>query len=343
MGELRKDPVLGRWVIIATERNKRPDAFVSEKKESPPDNIEKCPFCVGKEKITPPEIYSLRDPNTKPDEPGWRIRVVPNKFPALSIDIPIEKKGFGLHDMMTNFGAHEVVIENTDHHKEIKDQSIDEIVDVISVLQYRIEDLHKDHRFRYILVFKNKGSNAGASLAHPHHQIIALPITPKRVKEELKGANLYFKMKERCIFCDLMEQEKSWGERIIYENDAFISFCPYASRFPFEVCIMPKEHSIDFYDPKIKQDIRSLADILKVILARYNKVLNDPEYNYIIHASPNRFSRTGYWQTIEQDYHWHIELFPKLTKVAGFEWGSGFYINPVSPELAAKYLKEAQV
>ncbi len=339
MGELRKDPILGRWVIISTERSKRPDSFVKEK-EKTEDDKDKCPFCEGREKMTPPEIYSLRAPNTKPNEPGWRVRVVPNKFPALNAETELEKRGYGVHDMMTSFGAHEVIIETPDHNRDIKDQTIDEISDVIRVLQYRIEELQKDERFRYILIFKNKGKEAGASIRHPHYQIIGLPITPKRVREELHGAEVYFKLKERCIFCDLIEQEKSWGERIIYENDGFISFCPYASRFPFETWILPKDHSIDFYSQKVKDKIRPLAEMLKVILSKLGNVLDDPEYNYVIHAAPNRFLRRDYWKTIEHDFHWHIELFPRLTRVAGFEWGSGFYINPTSPEKAAKYLKE---
>lgn len=339
MGELRKDPILGRWVIIAMERMQRPRSF-TEKKEHPEDNQDKCPFCPGKEQMTPPEICSFRNPGTQPNQPGWRVRVVPNKFPALGIDVELHKKGFGLHDMMTSFGAHEVVIENTDHYKEIKDQSIDEISETMSMLQNRVEDLHKDERFRYILVFKNKGKNAGASLAHPHHQLIGLPITPKRVKEELDGAKFYFHLKERCIFCDLIEQEVSWEERIIYENDAFISFCPYASRFPFEAWVLPKDHSINFYDQIARQKLKLLADILKVMLTKYDKVLDNPEYNYIVHTAPNLFARSGYWLTIKQDYHWHIEMFPRLTLVAGFEEGTGFFINPMLPEAAAKYLRE---
>jgi len=340
MGELRKDPILGRWVIIATERSKRPDSFVA-KKEAVGEDKSICPFCRGKEKMTPPEIYSLRDPNTQANEPGWRVRVVPNKFPVLGDDVGLKKRGFGLHDMMSSFGTHEVIIETPDHNKEIKDQTMDEISDLIRVLQHRVEDLQRDQRFRYVLIFKNKGKAAGASLAHPHHQLIALPITPKRVREELKGAESYFKLKERCIFCDLIEQEKSWGERVVYENDDYISFCPYASCFPFEAWILPKEHAIDFYGSRVREKIPALSDMLKIMLMKLDKVLNNPEYNYIIHAAPNLFARGGYWKTINQDFHWHIELFPRLTQAAGFEWGTDFYINPLSPEAAAKYLREA--
>lgn len=339
MGELRKDPILGRWVIIATERSRRPDSF-TQGREAVEDDRDKCPFCMGREKMTPPEIFALRNPGTNPNEPGWRVRVVPNKYPACGIDAGFQKKGFGLHDMMTNFGAHEVIIETPEHNREMKDQSVDEISNVIRVLQYRVEDLHRDVRFRYILIFKNKGKGAGASLGHPHHQIIGLPITARRVREELVGAQSYFKLKERCIYCDLMEQEKAEGIRLVYENDGFLCFCPYAARFPFEVWILPKDHSIDFYAPKAKEKVGFLAEMFKVIMNKYDKVLKDPEYNYIVHCAPNRFARSGYWQTIEQDYHWHIELFPKLTRMAGFEWGSGFYINPVAPEMAAKFLRE---
>jgi len=341
MGELRKDPILGRWVIIATERSRRPDVLGKERKKVKEDTRQ-CPFCSGKEKMTPPEIYSVRDPKTKPNEPGWRVRVVPNKFPACSMDIALTKKGYGVHDMMTNYGTHEVIIENPDHHKELKDQTIDGISEVINALQKRVEDLKVNEDLRHILLFKNKGGAAGATIAHPHHQLIALPITPKRVREELRGSQFYFKLKERCIYCDIIEQEKSWGERIVYENDGFVSFCPYASRFPFETWIMPKDHSVDFHSQASKEKTRLLADMLKKILTKVDKTLNNPDYNYVIHSAPNRFPRNGYWQTIEQDFHWHIELFPWLTKVAGFEWGSGFYINPVSPEMAAKYLREAK-
>jgi len=341
MGELRKDPILGRWVIISTERGKRPDSFLSGR---PPadDDINVCPFCAGREKLTPPETYSLRDPATKADEPGWRIRVVPNKFPALGAAKTLKKRGLGVYDLMSDFGAHEVVIETPDHNREVKDQTLQEISEVIRVLQLRVDALRKERKFRYILVFKNKGKRAGASLAHPHYQIIALPITPKRVKEELQGGEFYFRLKERCIFCDLIEQEKSEAKRIVYENEGFIGFCPYASRFPFEVWILPKDHAVDFNGPRAKEKVPFLADMLKVMLVKFDKVLKDPEYNYIIHAAPNRFPRGGYWKTIEQDYHWHIELFPRLTRVAGFEWGSGFYINPVSPEEAAEHLKNAK-
>ncbi|MEW6087868.1 MAG: galactose-1-phosphate uridylyltransferase [bacterium] len=339
MGELRKDPILERWVIIASERSKRPGGFFKEARITDKTDPDKCPFCPGHESMTPPEIFSLRDPGKN----GWKTRVIPNKYLALSIDNPFIKKGKGMYDMMTNFGAHEVLIETPNHEKEAKDQSKEEIVTWLSVLQHRTEDLSKDQRFRHLLIFKNKGKAAGASLTHPHHQIMATPITPKRVREELNGAFHYYSMKERCIFCDIINQEKSDGERIVYENEAYISFCPFASRFPYEIWILPKTHEIDFFAKSVNDSLHLLAEHLKIVLQKLSGVLGDPDYNYIFHNSPNRIPRRDYWHTIKDDYHWHIELLPKLTTIAGFEWGTGFFINPLAPEDAAKELREAKI
>jgi len=242
---------------------------------------------------------------------------------------------------MSGFGAHEVVIESTDHEKTIEDLSTEEIREVLTVCQDRIQDLHKDIRFRYVLLFKNEGSQAGASLSHPHSQLIATPITPKRVKEELAGAESYYKQKERCIFCDMIAHEKEEGLRLVYENDQFITYCPFASRFPFEMCLLPKHHELNFFESRVH--LTEMAQSLKATMEKLDKVLNHPQYNYVFHTGPNLFPRRGYWETIHEDYHWHLEIIPRLTKVAGFEWGTGFYINPTSPEDAAKYLREAEV
>lgn len=338
MAELRKDPILNRWVIIATGRSKRPGSYHVEK-EVNYTKPEKCPFCEAHESMTPPEIYALRERGSKPNGPGWKVRVVPNKYPALKMDAPLVESGVGMFNMMAGFGAHEVIIETPDHKREAKDQSIDEISNWIHVLQDRAKSLYEDKRVKYVLLFKNKGRAAGASLSHPHHQIIATPVTPKRAKEKLAGALEYFNLKKRCAFCDIIAEEKGIGERIVYENDAFITFCPYASRFPFETWILPKEHCLDFYDRRMVDKTASLAAILKIVLQKLSKAIGEPEYNYLVHATPNRIPKEGYWDTIEEDYHWHIELFPRLIKTAGFEWGSGFYINPTPPEAAARFMR----
>ena len=196
-------------------------------------------------------------------------------------------------------------------------------------------DLSKDKRFKYILVFKNKGSQAGASLEHPHSQIIALPIVPIRVSEEVKYSKQYFEYKDRCIFCDIIKQEVGERKRIVEENKEFVSFIPFAPRFPFELWILPKKHASD-YTQINKRDLSSLAIVLKRTLQRFIKALDDPPFNLMIHTAPLEEPNLPY-------YHFHIEITPRLTKVAGFEWATGFYINPTKPEDTAAYLREVEL
>ncbi|MCX8095105.1 MAG: galactose-1-phosphate uridylyltransferase [Caldisericia bacterium] len=334
MPELRKDPVIGRWVIIATERSLRPHDYKIESEEKNKD-LSKCPFEEGNENLTPPEILSYRKVGTNKNEPGWWIRVVPNKFPALRIEGELDKRGVGMFDMMNGIGAHEVVIETPNHFEEMADMPEAQIQEVVWAWRDRVLDLKKDKRFKYILIFKNKGSQAGASLEHPHSQIIALPIVPIRVQQELNGSKEYFNFKERCVFCDIIQQELEDRERLVEENHEFISIVPFAARFPFELWILPKKHSSDFIDVS-KGDVVSLSKVLKRSLLRLKNVLNDPPFNLIIHTAPLD-------QYNLPHYHWHIEIMPRLTKVAGFEWGTGFYINPTKPEDCAKFLLETEI
>ncbi len=339
MPELRKDPIVQRWVIIATERAKRPMDF------PPPDETptsKGCPFCEGNEKMTPPEIFAVRKDGTPRDGPDWTVRVVPNKFPALRIEGDLGKVGLGIYDRMNGIGAHEVIIETTKHEEKLELQSVDSLFKVFNTYKLRLIDLKRDERFRYILIFKNDGKTAGASLSHPHSQLIATPVTPKRIREELLGAQHYYEYKDRCIFCDIIREEALQKERIVYENGGFIAFCPFASRFPFEIWIIPKRHDPD-YDSIENDEIFAFADMMKTTVAKLSKALSHPHYNYVLHTGPVRWPRRGYWTTIDSDFHWHIEIIPRLTNVAGFEWGTGFYINPTVPEEAAGYLQETLV
>jgi UDPglucose--hexose-1-phosphate uridylyltransferase len=203
-------------------------------------------------------------------------------------------------------------------------------------------DLEKDKRFKYVLVFKNHKPAAGSTtINHLRSQLIALPANPKSVKGELNGAKRYFNYKERCVYCDIITQELEDKKRLILDVDGFVAIAPFASRFPFETWILPKKHSPDYTKTK-DSDMISLARILKEVLHRMNTLLSDPPYNYVLHTAPYRRAKAGYWNTIAHDYHWHIEIIPRLTRVAGFEWGTGFYINPTPPEEAAKFLKEAE-
>jgi len=341
MPELRRDPVIGRWVIIATERAKRPSDLVVEKKEF----VEQvpCPFCSGNESHTPPEIFSIRQPNTKPDAPGWDVRVAPSIAPVLRIEGSLGRRGVGMYDMLNGVGAHEIIIETPEHVSGMPDLEVSQIEKVITVYIARMVDLERDPRFKYVLLFKNHGLIAGSGIVrHCRSQLIAMPVNPKRVKEKLVGAKRYFDYKERCIFCDMMKQELDAQKRIVADVDGFVAFAPFASRFPFEIWLMPKTHSADF-DRMEKGQIPELARALKITLAKLKKALNDPPFNFVLHTAPFRRAKAGYWKTIEQDFHWHLEIMPRLTRVAGFEWGTGFYINPTPPEEAAKFLRELEV
>lgn len=327
MPQLRKDPVTKRWVIILHEEAKKPGDF---KVDNPPRQSNKCPFCTGNESMTPNEVMSYRSPETLPNQPGWEVRVIPNRFPALQIEGDLDRTGIGVYDMMNGIGAHEVIIESPGHEDGFHNYSRDQISRIIRTYADRYRDLKRDRRFRYILIFKNHGPAAGASLDHPHSQLIATPIIPKRAMEEVEGAKRYYYYKERCVFCDIIRQELSSGERIIHENEQFVAFAPFASRFPFETWIAPKEHKDSFGDID-NNEAEALADIMHGTLGRLVKTLNNPPFNYVIHTSPCGELCSDY-------FHWHIEIMPRLTKVAGFEWGSGFYINPVPPENATKFL-----
>jgi len=331
MPELRKDPVTSRWVIISTERGKRPSDFSPE---PPRARSGFCPFCPGNEAKTPPEILAYRPNGGPPNSSGWDLRVVPNKFPALQIEGELNRQGEGIYDKMNGLGAHEVIIETPEHEATLATLPEERVEEVLWAFRDRIVDLKKDPRFQYILVFKNHGEAAGASLEHPHCQLIATPIIPKRVREEVDGAREYYRYKERCVYCDMVRQERQERTRLITENDHFVALAPFASRFPFEIWLLPRSHDPYFEDAQ-KQEYVSLAKALRETLRRMDRVLNNPPYNFIIHNSPLRGDD-------HLHYHWHIEIMPKLTRIAGFEWGSGFYINPTPPEEAATFLRQAE-
>jgi len=337
MPELRHDPVQKRWVIIATERAHRPQDFVWGAK---PDNGADCPFCPGNEKFTPPELLRISNPDG-----SWKARCIPNKFPALRVEGELERSAAGQYDRMNGIGAHEVIVETPDHSRDIPDLSVDEVGAVLRIYRERIIDLSRDIRFRYILIFRNHGPAAGASLAHPHSQLIATPVTPRTVSIELESARQHYQVKERCIFCDIIAQEMQEHRRIVAVDPDFVTWCPYASRFPFEMMLAPRRHCHDFAAMN-DADLLKLAAHLRGIARRLKAGLEDPPYNFLLHTCPSfhmENSRTGYWSTIKLDWHWHIEILPKLSSTAGFEWGTGFYINPTPPEDAAAFLRTVNV
>ena len=327
MPELRKDPVVGRWVIISTERARRPTDFQRDPVRARGD---RCVFCEGNEDKTPPEILAGRG-DTPPNGPGWAYRVVPNKFPALRIEGDLEPTGEGLFDRMNGVGAHEVVIETPDHRGSLATMSVDAVADVLLAFRDRLLDLKKDPRFEYVLVFKNHGEAAGASLEHPHSQLIATPIIPIMVSEELAGSARYWQLKERCVWCDIVRQERRERRRLILEEHGFIALAPFAPRFPFESWILPLQHRSAFEELEI-DELRNLAIVLGDFMRRLTTTLNEPPFNFMLHTAPLRETGIDY-------FHWHLEIIPKLANVAAFEWGSGFFINPMPPESAAAALR----
>ncbi|MDD2334213.1 MAG: galactose-1-phosphate uridylyltransferase [Mesotoga sp.] len=332
MPELRKDPIIKRWVIIATERARRPHDFINAK-----EKVESafCPFDYGNEHTTPPEVMAFRPADTTKDSPGWWVRVVQNKFPALDSSVEPERFGHGMYDVIKGFGTHEVIIETPDHNASMATLSYEQIKEVIWAYKERHQVLEKDTRIKYILIFKNHGREAGASLVHSHSQLIATPIVPKRVAEEIAGSADYYRFRERCVYCDMVNQEGLEGTRVVEENSDFVAFEPFAARFPFETWILPKVHSCNFGEISASQ-IDSFSVILKNTLLRIHKALDNPPYNFMLHTGIKGIEQSDH-------YHWHLEIVPRLTRVAGFEWGSGFYINPMPPEHAAMYLREVSI
>ena len=333
MPELRRDPVSGRWVIISTDRRKRPNDFRFERATTL--GRDQCPFCPGHEDMTPPEVLAYRQNGSAPNTPGWELRVVPNKFPALQVEGALDREPDGMFDRMNGIGAHEVIIETPHHDRSLAAMSEPEIDRVLWAYRERILDLKRDSRLRYILVFKNHGAAAGATLEHTHSQLIALPIVPDFLRQELSGARRHFEVKERCVFCDIVHEDLLDGRRIIQENADIVALAPYAPRFAFETWLLPRRHASQFEEAP-RHEYESLARLLRSVLQRMDRALERPPYNLIVHTSP--FS-----EETSDFYHWHVEIMPKLTRVAGFEWGTGFYLNPTSPEEAAQVLRAAKI
>ncbi|HDP70109.1 MAG TPA: galactose-1-phosphate uridylyltransferase [Actinobacteria bacterium] len=334
MSEIRRDPISNSWIILATERAKRSSDFAKTQREERTIKS-KCPFCGKGEMTEPPGPFAVW-PGEKVGEehPIWKTRVLPNKFPALSPKAElIQGSERGLYHFLGGAGGHEVIVESPEHEDTFATMHFDQLVAIINTYTHRYKFWKLDPRVVYVLVFRNYKGAAGASLSHPHSQVIATPIIPPRISEEMEQAKEDYDRNERCVFCDILKMEMGSAKRKVFENETMFAFCPYASRFPFEVCIAPKEHAGSIEDLS-KSQASDLAETFSQVFRRLTKLLNDPAYNFSVHVAPLKTPDLIY-------YHWHIEILPRLTIAAGFEWGSGIYINVVSPEAAAKELKEA--
>lgn len=337
MPELRKDPITGRWVVFSAERSKRPSDFPRPRPETVLEHDKSCPFCYDNENKTPPEVAAIRTNDSKPNTAGWTVRVVPNKFPALSLDEKsdlVKTPKNGLYHSMPGYGTHEVIIESPKHNASLSSHSEGQLSMIWEVIRDRYVEHGKDSRLKYVQVFKNHGSTAGASLMHAHFQVITTPNIPSTVTAELTCSLEHFIDTGKCIYCQITHDELRNGSRVIQETEDFVAFCPFASRFPFEIGIIPKKHNSTFAD-LANSEIDDLSSLTKMVFTRLNEALSDPPFNLLIHSAPLDLKAEEY-------YHWHIEILPRLTKIAGFEFGTGYYINPTTPENASRFLNNRE-
>ena len=331
MPELRQNPITKQWVIIATERARRPHEFIQKHDEAKPlpSYVEKCPFCPGNEHLTPPESLRIaRDGK-------WQVRVTPNKFAALSSEGVSFRKLEGLKRTVGGVGFHEVVIETPDHSATTALLSEEEVELIIRCYKERYFTLTSDPRIENVTIFKNHGAAAGTSLEHPHSQIIATPIIPPDIRNRMEDALRFYDDTDECIFCKVMHEEIAEGTRMVHQTDHFVSFIPFASLTPFSLWIFPRRHMASFGEIH-PEETRDLARMLRLILAKVYHGLGNPDFNYVIRTAPseNRYCRY---------YHWYVSLIPRLTKTAGFELGSGMYINGTLPEVNAEFLRNIQL
>ncbi|MBI2252075.1 MAG: galactose-1-phosphate uridylyltransferase [Armatimonadetes bacterium] len=331
MPEIRQNIVTKDWIIFATERAKRPEDFKKHfaKKEEKPDFSPNCPFCPGNENKTPPAILEIKKDN------AWIIRVIPNKFSALVNEGIPQRKTSGIKRIINGVGVHEVIIETPAHNSTTGLMEEENVREIIQVYKKRYLDLEKDSRLSQIIIFKNHGKSAGTSLEHPHSQLIATPIVPASVRQRFEEAMRHYDENGVCVFCQMIEEEIKDQERLILEDDKFLAIIPYAAYSPFHIWILPKRHSASFGEIN-QEEIKSLAGILKNTLAKLYYGLDDPDYNYCIRSTSIDQKEVKY-------FHWYLAIVPKVTKIAGFELGSGMFINVSMPEESAKFLRELKI
>lgn len=336
MSVLRYDPTTADWVVSAPSRALRPHERSTRTviEEEPASAIANCPFCPGNEALAPPEIYAVRDPGGGPT--AWQVRVVPNKFPALRIEDEPTRTQDGLaFRHMGGCGAHEVIVESREHAVAMAQLPIEQIERVLRTLQLRHQDLLRDRRFQTVIIFKNHGEGAGTSLRHPHWQLIATPVVPRLLRLKHREATEYFDQTGRCMYCDLLEEEIAAGRRILAANEDYVALAPYASHTPFELWILPRQRRASFTRVPV-EELRPLAELLKLVLLRLYTCLANPDFNLTIDTVPRNDEEEEY-------FLWHIRILPRLATPAGFELGSGMSINTVLPEDAVSFLNESPV
>jgi len=330
MVDLRMDPTTGNWIIVDA-----PDSLNDTSRQPGA-----CPFCPGQEKFNPPPITTIND-----SAGSWRIRVFPDKFPVFSIEESLGREGDGVYNKMRNFGAHELIIENPTHGISFSSLEVNEIAQIISVYRDRVADLTQDRRLRYVLIFKNQGEATGSHINHVHSHLIATPVIPQRIDLELRAARKHYHFKERCLFCDIIRQEQEQELRIVDGNGEFVALCPFAPRFPYETWILPLQHFSSFQNHLHSQEtFTALAALLKTTLKRIENFTS--AYHFVLHISPNEksaFFASEEWDFLPHGFHWHLEILPRISKIARFKREEEFFTNPLTPEEAAKKLKAVNI
>jgi UDPglucose--hexose-1-phosphate uridylyltransferase len=333
MSEIRQDPTTKEWVIITTERSKRPSDFIHlELRNEKSSTIKSCPFCPGNESMTPPEVLSYKNVNTN----SWQVRVFDNMFPAVtSGDSTLRKIDHGIFLSMAGIGHHEVIVETPAHHKTLALMNDVEISEVLRAYRERYEAMVQIPSVKSIIIFKNHGLRAGTSLEHPHSQLVATAIVPRHMRMQYEVAIRYYDDNGRCLYSDLIARELEAGTRIVLETERFVVFHPFASHRPFETWIMPRNDQSSFAQSSI-EDIQCLASVLRLTLLKLYNGLNNPDYNLVIDNPPVGEEHTGFYQ-------WHIRIIPRITETAGFEIGSGIFMNTALPEETAQFIRNVRV
>lgn len=330
MPELRQNRFTKEWVVIATERAKRPEELtVKREAKQVASYVATCPFCAGNEAMAPPEVMHISEGK------GWKVRVVPNKFAALAREGDLWRRVQRSQRTMSGVGIHDVIVETPDHALTTAILPLSDVAHILYAYRQRFHDVSTDPRIAHVTIFKNHGLTAGASLEHPHSQLIATPVISSQVRGRLHEALRHYDEFGECIFCEVMKEELEERERIVVESKHFVAMEPYASPSPFNTHIYPRRHMASFGDIT-DRELKDLAEVLRTVLAKLYRGLNDPDFNYSIRTAPAEAAGVKY-------YHWYVSIIPRLTRVAGFELGSGMFINTVLPEAAAEFLRNVKV
>lgn len=328
MPELRQNFFTKEWVIIATERAKRPEELATHRPAQPVSSfVETCPFCPGNENKTPPEVMRIGEP--------WEVRVIPNKFAALSSEVQPTRSLQHLRRRIDGFGFHEVIIDSPDHSRCLALMTDEHVVKILNAYKQRYNVLSLDHRVNHITIFKNHGLDAGASLQHPHSQLIATPVIPSQVRHRLHEALRHYDDVGECMFCHMVEREVEDQTRVVLKSERFVAMEVFASATPFATHIFPLRHMASFGEIS-DMEITDLARTLRHLLGKIYIGLENPDLNFTVRSGPAEYAGARH-------FHWYVSVIPRLTRVAGFELGSGMFINTVLPEAAAEFLRKISI